>query len=114
GLSAWLVFLPSAVWDRRAVLEPKGTTGAELPCRPSRWSEVLSLIPLSYLIIVIAYTGTGLVLRGTPHFGAPVLIERLARDLHFQEGRARLASRGFCRVSYVVPWPLTDGSEMHA
>ena len=112
GLSAWLVFLPSAVWDRRAGRESRGTTGAELHCRPSRWSEALSLIPLSYLIILIAYTGTGLVLRGTPHFPAPVVIERLARYLHLQEGWSMFSSVGFYRIWYVAPGHLADGSEI--
>ena len=112
GLSAWLVFLPSAVWDRRAVWTSRGTTGGELHCRLSRWSEALSLIPLSYLIIVTAYAGTGLVLRGTPHFPSPVVIDRLARYLHLQEGWSMYASVGLYRIWYVAPGHLADGSEI--
>jgi Vitamin K-dependent gamma-carboxylase len=114
GLSAWLVFLPSAVWDRRAGRESRGARGGgEQRCHPSRWSEVVSLVPLSYLVLVMAYTGTGLVLRGTPHFPAPLVIDRLARFLHLQEGWAMFSSVGFYRMWFVAPGHLADGSEVN-
>jgi len=61
---------------------------------------------------VIAYTGTGLVLRGTPHFPTPVVIERLARFLHLQEGWSMFSFVGFYRIWYVAPGHLADGSEI--
>src|SRR5215510_10209966 len=113
GLSAWLVFLPSAVWDRRAAWESRGAHRAGQRCHPSRWSEVLSLVPLSYLVIVMAYASTGLVLRGTPHFPSPLVVDRLARLLHLHEGWAMFSTVGFYRIWFVAPGQLADGSEIN-
>src|SRR5215510_6282853 len=62
GLSAWLVFLPSAVWDRRAAWESRGAHRAGQRCHPSRWSALHSMVPLSYLVIVMA-SGVPLISR---------------------------------------------------
>jgi len=45
GLAAWLAFLPSAIWDRRATREPAGREApihAEQGVQPARWSERLA------------------------------------------------------------------------
>jgi hypothetical protein len=74
---------------------------------------VLSLVPLSYLVIVMAYASAGLVLRGTPHFAGPLVIDRLARLLHLQEGWAMFSTVGLYRIWFVAPGQLADGSEVN-
>jgi hypothetical protein len=115
GLTAWSVFLPSALWDR---LVPGGSAGREGTSRadqrilPVPWAERLALVPLAYLLIVMAYTGTGLVIRGTPHYPVPVQVDRVATVLHLQEGWAMFASVAPYRSWYLAPGRLADGSEV--
>jgi hypothetical protein len=115
GLAAWSVFLPSALWERLAPREPagrEGTSGAAQRIQPAPWSERLALVPLAYLLLVMAYTGTGLVIRGTPHYPVPVQVDRVATVLHLQEGWAMFSSVAPYRSWYLAPGRLADGSDV--
>ena len=115
GLSAWLVFLPSAMWDGRW---RRRAGGREEPIRaaervqPARWSEGLALVPIIYLVIVAGHAVTGVVVRGNPHYPVPASIDRIAVFLHLQEGWAMFASTRREQLWIVVPGRLTDGSEI--
>jgi vitamin K-dependent gamma-carboxylase-like protein len=115
GLAAWSVFLPSALWDRLARGESavrEGTSRAAQRILSASWSERLALVPLAYLLVVMVYTGTGLVIRGTPHYPVPVQVDKVATFLHLQEGWAMFASVGPYRTWYLAPGRLADGSDV--
>jgi vitamin K-dependent gamma-carboxylase-like protein len=115
GLAAWSVFLPSALWDWLVPGESSGAEGtsrADQRIQPAPWSERLALVPLAYLIIVIVYTGTGLVVRGTPHYPVPAGVDRVATFLHLQEGWAMFATVGPYHTWYLAPGRLADGSDV--
>jgi HTTM domain len=114
GLAAWLAFLPSAIWDRRATREPAGREApihAEQGVQPARWSERLALVPIAYLIIVLGYVVTGVLVHGTPS-PTPAPIERIARPLHLQQGWAMFSSVPHEQVWILAPGWLADGSEI--
>jgi hypothetical protein len=115
GLAAWSVFLPSALWDRLARVSRvtnKKTTRVDRRGKPARWAERLALVPLAYLMIVLAWTGAGLVLHGTPHNPVPTVVDRAATFLHLQEGWAMFATVAPYRTWYLAPGRLADGSEV--
>jgi len=115
GLAAWSAFLPSALWDRLSPAKSAADAGAnhaDQRIRPARWSERLALVPLAYLAIVMVYTGTGLVVRGTPHYPVPAQVDKVASFLHLQEGWAMFASVGPYGTWYLAPGRLADGSEV--
>lgn len=113
GLAAWSVFLPSALWDRLASRASDDRAGrVHQQIEPARWSERLALVPLAYLILVMAWTGTGLLVRGTPHNPVPVAVDRIAAVLHLQEGWAMFSSVSPYRTWYLAPGRLADGSEV--
>ena len=115
GLAAWLAFLPSTIWELRAA---RHGAGREAPSRgeqralPASWSERLALVPLAYLIVLIAYAVTGLVVHGTPHYAVPASVNRVAVLLHLQEGWAMFSVIARDRLRVVVPGQLADGSEI--
>lgn len=106
GIAAWSVFLPSALWNRFA---PDESTQR---IQPAPWAERLALVPLSYLLLVMVYTATGLVVRGTPHYPVPASVDRIATVLHLQEGWAMFSSVGPYHTWYLAPGRLADGSDV--
>lgn len=106
GLAAWLIFLPSALWDRLSRNQSLGGV------QPARWAEILTLVPLTYMLIVIAYTATGALVRGNPHYPVPASVERVARALHLQEGWAMFSVPRRMWFWFLVPGRLVDGSEI--
>jgi hypothetical protein len=117
GLAAWLVFLPSVTWERRASRHPAEreiAIGAERRLRPARWSETLALVPLTYLIITMTCTLTGILVRDRP-YPVPALVNWVATDLHLSEGWAMFTGLGHPGAVYfwfLVPGQLADGSEV--
>jgi Vitamin K-dependent gamma-carboxylase len=114
GLGAWLVFLPSAIWDRRGVRDSAGRSGpirADQRVHPARWSERVALVPLAYLVILATCTITGMLLWGT-HYPVPASVEKVATPLHLQEGWAMFSSIKPSRVWFLAPGRLADGSEI--
>jgi hypothetical protein len=115
GLAAWLVILPSALWDRRTTHEPTGGEALTLPAnrgRPARWwSERLALVPIAYAIIVVICAVTGVLVRGTA-YPEPLWVHRAAVRLHLQEGWAMFSSFSHERFWYLAPGRLADGSEV--
>jgi Vitamin K-dependent gamma-carboxylase len=114
GLAAWLVFLPSTLWDWRGARAP---AGGEVPVRDggriaaATWSERLALVPIAYLVIVMGYTVTGILVSGR-HYPEPALVSRVARVLHLHEGWAMFSSIPPRRLWYLAPGRLADGSEV--
>jgi hypothetical protein len=106
GLVAWLAFVPAALWDRGSARE---STGQEAPS--PRWAEGLALIPIAYLIVVLAWTVSGVVVRGTP-YPVPASVDRIAVPLHLQEGWAMFASFQPTRYWLLAPGSLADGSKV--
>jgi hypothetical protein len=115
GLAAWSAFLPSALWDRISpakAAKDEGMSHADHRIQSAPWPDRFALLPLAYLIIVMVYTGAGLVIRGTPHYPVPAQIDKVSRFLHLQEGWAMFASVGPYRTWYLAPGRLADGSEV--
>jgi hypothetical protein len=114
GLAAWLVFLPAAIWDwgtKHNSNERKAPIQPEPQIQPARWSERLALVPLAYLIVVIAYAITGMLVRATP-YPVPASVDRVAIPLHLQEGWAMFPSIPRDRLRFVAPGRLADGSDI--
>jgi hypothetical protein len=115
GLAAWSVFLPSGLWDRLAPAhsaDREGTRRTDQRIQPAPSAERLALVPLGYLLLLMAYTGTGLVVRGTPHYPVPAKVDRIATVLHLQEGLAMFSFVGPYRAWYLAPGRLADGSDV--
>jgi hypothetical protein len=115
GLAAWLAFLPSSVWDGRTTHESTGREAPTLPAergQPVRWwSERLALVPIAYVIIVVIYATSGVLVRGTA-YPEPLWVHRAAVRLHLQEGWAMFSSLSHERFWYLAPGRLADGSEV--
>jgi hypothetical protein len=109
GLAAWLAFLPSAHWDRRAT--PATSEHAQRRIRNPRWSEWLAVVPIAYLVILMGSTGYG-VLVGRPYYPVPVAIDRIAVPLHLQEGWAMFAELPPSTVWFLAPGRLANGADV--
>lgn len=108
GLAAWLVVLPSFLWDRRAA---PASDQAPRRARNVPWAEWLALVPLAYLVIQITAIGYG-VLRDRPHNPVPASVDRIAVPLHIQEGWAMFAEFPPSVAWFRVPGRLADGSDV--
>src|SRR5262249_44541386 len=75
------------------------------------WSEMLALVPIIYVLIVVSFAATGVLLRGVA-YPEPRLIHRIAVRLHLQEGWAMFASFAKEPVRYLAPGRLADGSNV--
>ena len=114
GLAAWLVFLPSTLWDRRTTdvsperdpLTRPGKRGYS-----GRWSERLALVPIAYVLIVVSYAVTGVLVRGAA-YPEPLWIHRAAVRLHLQEGWAMFSSFSHEQLRFLAPGRLADGSQV--